>query len=204
MIQIFRLWYIEYVPGRNKPCHVPIVRTNRTGLSAPTNESRARRIAYMEVDTYAFEFGFRFLLPCIIIAACNSYIIYHIVRVRKGLPARERKKSRYANMAVTTLFSVCVIFVLCLLPNTLLSIIMHNSFTNPTSIGFPRIYCILGSIDGPFKMIRMLNYALNFMLYGLTGRQFRREFFRILRGKSRLPFDGRLLFRFTGTDRHVA
>ena len=121
--------------------------------------------------------------------------------MRKGRHPREKLKAHYANMAVTTLFVVCIFFVLCLFPNALLNIIMHTNYR--AVVGYPELYCILLSMDGPFKIIRMINYALNFILYGLTGRRFRHEFFRLLRGKSRMPFDGRLvLFRFTVLDRN--
>lgn len=198
MTQLFRVWYVEHT-DRWQPCHVPINFTEVNGYKVPTNESRLRRLTYMAVDTYLFSFCLRFLLPCLVIAFCNGSIIFHIVRMRRERHPRERIKARYANMAVTTLFVVCVFFVLSLLPNALLEIIMHRNFK--LYYGYPKLYCVLLCLDGPFKMVRMLNYAFNFMLYGLTGRQFRREFFRILSGKSRLPFDRRLMFRFTVLDR---
>ena len=197
LTQLFRLWFVEHLENRSQPCHVPLERVNSDlGLSI-TNESKHRRLTYMMIDTFAFEFGFRFLVPCVIIAFCNGYIIFHIMRVRRALPIREQRRSRYTNMAITTLFCVCILFVICLLPNSLLNIIMHIYFTILQKVGFHDVYCSLLFMDGPFKMIRMLNYALNFMLYGLTGRQFRREFFRVLRGRNRLHFEGNLLFYFT-------
>ena len=42
------------------------------------------------------------------------------------------------------------------------------------------LYCPLKTLNAPFQMVRLVNYSANFMLYGMTGRQFRREVRKLL------------------------
>lgn len=45
-----------------------------------------------------------------------------------------------------------------------------------------RYYNVLRQLEVPFHTIRLINYSMNVVLYGLTGRQFRRELQKIIYG----------------------
>ena len=77
------------------------------------------------------------------------------------------------HMAVYTLFAVCAVFIVTLLPNAMLSILLYSELH--LRRGNSDMYCVLRALDDPFKIVRLVNYSANFVLYGLTGRRFRRE-----------------------------
>ena len=93
-------------------------------------------------------------------------------------PQRRRKAVQNAALANYTLFAVCALFIIALLPNALISLTIYADYHINRS---RRLYCILLNLDAPFQMLRLSNYALNLLLYGLTGRQFRHELREIFR-----------------------
>ena len=77
-------------------------------------------------------------------------------------------------MAVYTLFTVSGVFIITLFPNAFISIIL---WTNYMTVPNLQLFCVLRIIDRPFQIVRLVNYAINLILYGLTGRQFRTELY---------------------------
>ena len=143
----------------------------------------------------------RFLLPCLIITVCNGLIIFHIIRMsrahahssrahgdellarhssRDSSTSQSTRTSRDVHsphhMAIYTLFAVCAVFVITLIPNAILSMILYIEFM---LIGNSNLYCLLRTLDAPFHMVRLINYSINVVLYGLTGRRFRTELHRL-------------------------
>ena len=159
--QVFRLVYIKRIEGRRPfrhPCHAP----------------KNIRIEYFTWHYFFFSLALRFLLPFIIICICNALIIFH-VELRFGQTRRVEKKwekARKSHMAIYTLYLVCAVFVICLLPNVIVSLIMYFARSR-------KIHRYLLWFDIPFQMVRNINYCINFLLYGLTGKQFRHQLLRI-------------------------
>ena len=173
--QSFRLQFIQHMPNRNQPCHAPI----------------ETRMNYYAWHYFGFSVLLRFFLPCLIIAVCNGLIVYYITALRRSQRAREGMRVRNANLAITTLFVVCGVFVVGLLPNALISTILYVSRQRT-------IYCHLMQLDQPFQVLRLLNYGINCVLYGMTGRHFRCELHQLLTGKKRPANQGhRHIVRFT-------
>lgn len=76
------------------------------------------------------------------------------------------------HMAIYTLFAVCAVFLITMIPNAMISIILYVEYM---LLGNSQLYCLLRTLDAPFKIIRLINYSINVVLYGLTGRRFRSE-----------------------------
>ena len=76
------------------------------------------------------------------------------------------------HLAVYTLFAVCAMFIVTLIPNAVLSMTLY---IETMFRGQSRLFCLLKALDAPFQIVRLINYSFNFVLYGLTGRRFRRE-----------------------------
>ena len=185
--QAFRLYYIEKLDRQSATkCHAP----------------KKKRIEYYAVHYFLFSFLLRFFIPFLIICIFNGMIIFHIQKMRKmrrdsregWSPSASTNSpinthacttltstntslaSRNTNMAITMLFTVCIVFIVTLLPNAIISVIQfiqHQTTPDYT------LFCNLWKMDAPLQMIRLSNYAINFVIYGFTGRQFRRELFRM-------------------------
>jgi hypothetical protein len=206
--QVFRLFYIKSVDRDGYMCHAPVEQVpqrplggsisgvtynNQTVLTLNTTISNVNNTEIRDIkarlDYYAwhyfwFSFVCRFFLPFCVIAVCNGLIIFHIKRIRESRRYKERDRSRNANMAIYTLYVVCACFVITLLPNAIISITMFIVYANfGRSIRTQTIYKALEPLDTPFHIIRLANYSINFVLYGLTGRQFRAEVKRLFTGR---------------------
>ncbi len=163
--QLFRIYFIVKIPGRSQPCHAP---------------PGTLRTIYFGLDYFWFSFFLRFLIPFIIIVICNGHIAFHIQRMRTRRQPREMIKAHQANMAITTLFLVCGVFVITMLPNSVFSAATWIAYSSGGLPVLRKVLCTLLPYDVPFQMVRLCNYSINCVLYGLTGRQFRRELRRLL------------------------
>ena len=193
--QIYELIYVEKIPRTtHNKCHAP----------------KSTRIDYFAHDYFMFGFGLRFFIPFVIISICNGNIIYHIQQMRKmrrdsrdsycqtnstssGHLANSTSSgatltatntsvtSRNTTQAITMLYTVCFVFIITLFPTTVLGTIQ---FIQHHTVKRPEILCVLRKVSMPFQMIRLSNYAVNFIIYGFTGRQFRRELGRMIRRTS--------------------
>ena len=192
LTQIHKLIFIKRIsrPGHNV-CHAP----------------KEIRIIYYAIDYFIFGLGLRFLIPFIIICICNGKIIYHIQqmhRMRKDsrdsycqtnntssanststgttlTTTNTSVAARNTTQAITMLYTVCFVFIITLSPTAVanaIQYIQHMTITDPD------LFCNLRKVEMPLQMIRLSNYAINFILYGFTGRQFRRELVRMIRRTS--------------------
>ena len=169
LCQSYHLDYVTYNYRKENP-HMPC------------HASLKRRKDYIGINSLWFSFFLRFAIPFTVMAICNGMIIFHIDHMQSVRLTEERRRSKKANLAVYTLYAVCAMFVLTLLPNAVFALMHYTAVTAGRTWMF---YCPLRLIDVPFQMIRLMNYSLNFVLYGLTGRQFRRELYKIMYRLSR-------------------
>ena len=154
------------------------------GSKSQCHASKGLRMDYFKLDIYWFSFTLRFMAPFLVIATCNGLIIFHIKRTRHRRRSLDQdKRYRKSNMAICTLYLVCAVFVVTLSPNVIIStaLLIEVSITNESIM-----YCKLLVLNTPFQIIRLINYAINFILYGLSGRQFRREFVKLLKCRMRV------------------
>ncbi|ELU04775.1 hypothetical protein CAPTEDRAFT_186062 [Capitella teleta] len=158
--QIYILVLIERVPRSDANlCHA----------------HRDQRLLYFGLYYFLFSFSLRFALPFLIIVTFNGLIVYHIARMRSNGLCQRRQCN--AGLAICTLFVVCIVFVATLLPNAVIAMLQFIAFTFYGSFD---LFCPLLTLNAPFRMLRLVNYSSNFLLYGVTGRQFRREVRKLL------------------------
>lgn len=122
-------------------------------------------IPWMDLTIYS-------LLPLLMMMISNSIIIFLVMKRRKLLESR-RSKSADANALTATLLTVCFVFMLLTLPHAIYAISanhLHESHEN--KIDFITWRLLAG-------FLRYVNNAINFFLYCLSGRPFRKELRRL-------------------------
>ena len=148
------------------------------------NYDTSGRETHAALEFFFFSFTLRFFIPFVMIAVCNGYIIAELRRKRYDPVGRENMSTRTANTAIYTLHLVCVVFILTLLPHACLTMVLFVIYT-PTIRTMPhhrlkRLHHFIERVSLPFEMILMMNYTFNFVLYGLSGTQFRRTVVDVL------------------------
>ncbi|CAF1400574.1 unnamed protein product [Adineta steineri] len=125
---------------------------------------------WIRYSTFSFYPVLVGLLP-IIIASSFSILAYHNVRhiVRQQLPVVRRKLDKQ----ITTMVLMRVIAFICLvLPYITYSIYAINF---PTSRSMPMAYAIGRLIQAIFTSIFIINYMINFYIFIIFSRRFRRQ-----------------------------
>ncbi len=193
---IHQLVYMEKLDrNSHNKCHAPI----------------SKRVEFFAIDYFMFGFLLRFFVPFVIICFFNGKIIFHIRRMRemrkgsrepwtpsmstgtgttntqsftsssKGptlMTSNPGSAAKRTTQAITTLFTVCLVFIVTLSPTAIITAIQFIQYHTLSS---PALLCNLLKAESPLQMIRLSNYAINFIIYGFTGRQFRRELVRMVR-----------------------
>ena len=169
--QSYHLVFIERLDRLQNP-HVP--------CHAPVEPDKSIRLTYLGLNYFWYSLLLRFAFPFLAVAICNGCVIYHIERMKTGRHHSESRRKQKANLAIYTLYAVCACFIITLLPNAIITIIQYVEFMRHDQVK-QQLYCTLQVVYTPFHIIRMVNYAANCVLYGLTGQQFRRELKKLLR-----------------------
>ena len=190
---IYQLVYIEKLDrASHNKCHAP----------------KSKRVQFFAIDYFLFSFLLRFFIPFVIICIFNGRIIFHIQRMRNmrqdirkswspsissgNTQAAQTSSSigttlttsntvsaaKRSNQAITTLYTVCLVFIITLSPTAIITAIQFIQYHTERSV---ELLCNLMIAESPLQMVRLSNYAINFIIYGFTGRQFRRELFRLLK-----------------------
>ena len=189
---IYQLVYMEKLDreSHNK-CHAP----------------KSKRVHFFGIDYFLFSFLLRFFIPFVIISIFNGKIIFHIQRMRNmrkdmrelwspsissGNTQAQTSSStgtmlttsntvsaaKRTTQAITTLYTVCLVFIITLSPTVIITAIQFIQYHTEKS---QELLCNLMIAESPLQMVRLSNYAINFIIYGFTGRQFRRELLRLLK-----------------------
>ena len=169
--QVFRLVMVEYIPGQKKPCNAP-------------DQPVERRLFFYDLDYFFSNLTLRFFIPTIIILICNGLIVFNIRRkspARRSMTAWEQRKTR---SAIYTLFLICAVFVFTLAPEIIVAVYHSISHaTQDVEKVSATYYHTLRPLSYIFQMLKLVNYSINFVLYGLTGRQFRQAIKMLIRRK---------------------
>ena len=108
-----------------------------------------------------FDFLFYIIIPCSVMATCNSALIFILYYSRE---VRQRGEADHRSIAVT-IISLTTAFIVLSSPKGVNNIIYLSGvrLTNPDYL-----YTVLYSLD-------LLNHAMNCILYSITGPAFRQE-----------------------------
>lgn len=155
---------------------------------------------YTSLDVYFFQWSLVFVLPVMLIIICNCMVIYQILKVRRALYRNGRyftytedgvaekspthrdnramgKKHRSTYMLLTVTFT----YILTLLPLFTLSLIVDLTIKLRDMETARYMFLTLRPYIDMCVSISLLNYAVNFFIYVLSGKRFRYELQRSLR-----------------------
>lgn len=137
---------------------------------------------YTGLQVYYYLWTLIFLLPVGVVVVCNSLVLRQIFRVRREFyketnstvnrTVRKRQRSTYMLLFVT------FAYVVTLLPMFLLTFIIDVSIKVQNKEKAGHLFLVLSPYLNLTECIALLNYAMNFFIYVVSGRSFRFEFRR--------------------------
>ena len=137
-------------------------------------------------------------LPIITVFLLNVLIIYRLVKVKRAakkqvgpMPASStpgkttvQEKRKKASSMNAMFLSVSIVFLILLTPA-----ILHYA-TSAYWVKTPGQQATSTLITAIFETLSYANHSVNFFVYCLTGKRFRREFLALLRFKKRHQVQG--------------
>ena len=144
------------------------------------------REIYTSLDVYFFLWTLVFILPVASIIICNSFVLYHIFRVRKDLHKddschtyRNDKARGRRHRSTCMLLIVTSTYIVTLLPLFTLSLIVDVTIKVGSLETARNTYIALQPYIDISVSVSLLNYAVNFFIYVLSGKRFRYELKKI-------------------------
>lgn len=137
---------------------------------------------YTSLHVYFFQWTLVFVLPVIIIAVSNSIVLHHIFKVRKELSKEENyltyrhgRALERRHRSTCMLLIVTFAYIITLLPLFALSLIVDVTIKVGDIETARNTYIALIPFLDSAVSISMLNYAINFFIYVVSGKRFRFE-----------------------------
>ena len=149
---------------------------------------------YSLLTVYYYEVTLVFVLPVGIILTCNCLVLYQIFRVQKAIKQKDQANTRYrkqVNKHRTTymLMVVSFTYIVTLLPSFIVQMIVDVSIRS-YGRGARGIYTALYPFIDLFSAISLINYAVNFFIYIVSGRSFRFELRKIFVNERSMSYTG--------------
>lgn len=145
---------------------------------------------YTGLQVYYYLWGLVFLLPVCVVLACNGLVLRQIFKVRKefqkGNNSRVNRTIRNRQRSTFMLLFVTFAYVFTLLPMFLLTFIIDLSIKVQSKEKAERVFLTLSPYLNLTECIALLNYAMNFFIYIISGKSFRFELRRRCRHTKRL------------------
>jgi ABC-type Fe3+ transport system permease subunit len=148
------------------------------------------REMYTSLDIYFFLWTLVFFLPVTCIVICNSFVLYHIFKVRKDLHKddnyltyRNDKARERRHRSTCMLLIVTSTYIVTLLPLFTLSLIVDVTIKVGSLETARNTFITLTPYIDISVSISLLNYAVNFFIYVLSGKRFRFELQKIFSKK---------------------
>lgn len=171
--QAYRIVLVTCVPSDPSPGKI---------YQFPCMPEKDTKDRFFFVHFFVYSFGLRFLLPFIVLALSNAFVIrdIHYRWRRKDKNKQQPSESKMvkhskatiqARLAQTTLFLVCAYFICTMLPSSTIEIIWYIARSNANF----DVYLKLVPLVSPFDILRITNYSVNFFIYFVSFRSFRRE-----------------------------
>ncbi|XP_062593130.1 P2Y purinoceptor 1-like [Saccostrea cucullata] len=149
---------------------------------------------YLTLYVYLHQYGYHlvllFALPCAIVISCNFVVIQEIYIIRKNAGNGRPRSLNSTRKATTMLLLIGFVFIITMLPQFICtSIILYYTDESRRHIGQYIIIKMRPYME-LFAVISYTNYCINFVIYVLCGRSFRRELRRIFKRTRRGSFFG--------------
>lgn len=142
-----------------------------------------QRAAYLHWHIYEYMFTFLFGLPFSIVLLGNFFVLLKIRQIRNEIRERRLQSNLLSTRNVTrkrsfkttaTLLTISFSYVITMLPLLVISIILHVIVDVNTLEGI-RMYVRLKPYSEVISTFSYINYSINFCIYVLSGKFFRRE-----------------------------
>ena len=145
---------------------------------------------YTSLDVYFFLWTLVFVLPVVFISVCNSIVICHIIKVRKDIQQEDnfltyrndRARGRRHKSTIMLLI-VTFMYIITLLPLFTLSLIVDVTIKVGSIDTARNTYVALRPFIDLSVSVSLLNYAVNFYVYVLSGKRFRYELKKLITRK---------------------
>lgn len=171
LTQIFRVLFIENVGG------VCTVLGENLSL-------------YVYLHHYAYHLALLFGLPCVIVLTCNLGVIYQIYVIRKEAGNDRPRSLDSTRKATTMLLLIGFVFVVTMFPQFVCtSIILYYSDGDRIHVGKFILMDMRPYLE-VLTVVSYSNYCINFFIYVMCGKSFRRELRRIFKRSRHGSFFG--------------
>lgn len=134
---------------------------------------------YTSLEVYYYFWTLLFAMPVIVVLMSNSLVLYQIFKVRKEFK-KERNNLINRNVRTTQrstimLIGVAFAYIITLLPTFLLSLVVDLTIKFKEKETAIKVFFTLTPYLKLTESIALLNYALNFFIYVVSGKRFRFE-----------------------------
>ena len=134
---------------------------------------------YTSLEVYYYFWTLLFAMPVGAVLLSNSLVLYQIFKVRNEF---HKQKNNRVNSSVRTrqrstfmLIGVAFAYIVTLLPTFLLSLVVDLAIKLESRETAIKVFIALTPYLKVTESIALLNYALNFFIYVVSGKRFRFE-----------------------------
>ncbi len=152
-----------FLERRSVPCN------NGTQYTTIKTELRVNT-AYFIVFHLVLHSIFKTLGPLLLLLVLTVGLIKHLRKARKAQESMTGNAA-HSNNITFMLITVVTVFIVCEIPDTICRIVYIIWLAAPDAISFPFVkYSNMAT-----NALQVLNSAVNFIIYGFTGTQFRND-----------------------------
>ncbi|XP_062609631.1 FMRFamide receptor-like [Saccostrea cucullata] len=145
---------------------------------------------YVYLHQYGYHLSLLFALPCVIVLSCNFAVIYQIYVIRKEAGHDRPRSLDSTRKATTMLLLIGFVFIITMFPQFVcMSVLLYYTDESRRHIGRQMMLNMRPYLD-LFTVVSYTNYSINFAIYVLCGKSFRREVRRIFKRTRRGSFFG--------------
>ncbi|XP_061190806.1 growth hormone secretagogue receptor type 1-like [Saccostrea echinata] len=145
---------------------------------------------YVYLHQYGYHLSLLFALPCVIVLSCNFAVIYQIYVIRKEAGNDRPRSLDSTRKATTMLLLIGFVFIITMFPQFVCTcILLYYTEESRRHIG-QHIMLNMRPYLELFTVVSYTNYSINFAIYVLCGKSFRREVRRIFKRTRRGSFFG--------------
>lgn len=143
---------------------------------------------YVMLHTYFYQICLIFTLPVCLVLICNTMVLYKIHQIRKATENENSTTTRLTRFTArrykTTfmLLTISFIYVLCTLPMIAVTLAFLVVWEQRGIESAPFMYALKPYSDA-LEVVFCMNYSVNFFVYVLSGRAFRRELQEMFHGR---------------------
>ncbi|XP_052777868.1 cysteinyl leukotriene receptor 2-like [Mya arenaria] len=129
---------------------------------------------YSNLHIYFYHMTLTFILPVTFVLVCNGLVLYQIFKIRHEINSRHHRAMRKTHRTTSMLLTVSFTYLGTLLPLLTLSLTLDMIVKARGPDAYP-FYVALSPYLDIAIVVSLINYAANFLIYILSGKNFRYE-----------------------------